>query len=74
MASPQPRVLLIDGSARTDPSSPGEMSKSYRLALVAERALRSSGLRGRLGLAAGVCVMCSGRWPEPDEGLCPAPK
>jgi hypothetical protein len=34
-----PRVLLINGSARTDQSCPGEMSKSYRLALLAKEAI-----------------------------------
>ena len=33
------RILLINGSARTDQSCPGEMSKSYRLALLAQEAI-----------------------------------
>jgi multimeric flavodoxin WrbA len=33
------RVLLINGSMRSDQTCPGEMSKSYRLAQIAQRAL-----------------------------------
>jgi multimeric flavodoxin WrbA len=33
------RILLITGSARSDRTCPGEMSKSYRLAKIAQRAI-----------------------------------
>ena len=33
------RVLLINGSARSDQTCPGEMSKSYRLAQIARRVI-----------------------------------
>ena len=36
------RILLINGSARSDHTCPGEMSKSYRLAKVAQRVLEST--------------------------------
>ena len=36
------RVLLINGSARTDQSCPGEMSKSYRLSRLAENAISAN--------------------------------
>jgi multimeric flavodoxin WrbA len=39
----QPRVLLINGSARTDQSCPGEMSKTHRLARIAQHALEANG-------------------------------
>ena len=35
------RILIINGSARTDHSCPGEVSKTYRLAKIAEGAIRS---------------------------------
>jgi multimeric flavodoxin WrbA len=35
------RVLLINGSARSDQTCPGEMSKTYRLAKIAQRAIES---------------------------------
>ncbi len=35
------RVLLICGAARNDGTCPGEMSKSYRLAKIAEKALKA---------------------------------
>ena len=35
------RILLINGSARTDQSCPGEMSKTYRLATLAREALEA---------------------------------
>jgi multimeric flavodoxin WrbA len=38
------RVLVICGSARNDGTCPGEMSKTYRLAKVAEEVLKSAGL------------------------------
>ena len=53
------RVLLINGSARSDQTCPGEMSKTYRLAKLAQRAIaRAARLRGRLPrpLAADVRV------------------
>ena len=34
------RVLLINGSSRSDQTCPGEMSKTYRLCKIAEQALR----------------------------------
>jgi multimeric flavodoxin WrbA len=40
-----PRVLVINSSARTDRSCPGEMSKSYRLAKLAQDALETDGAR-----------------------------
>lgn len=36
------RALLINGSARTDQSCPGEMSKSYRLARIAEATIAAN--------------------------------
>ncbi len=33
------RILLINGSSRSDQTCPGEMSKSYRLAKLAQRAI-----------------------------------
>ena len=39
------RVLLISGSARNDASCPGEMSKTWRLTRIAERAISSAGLQ-----------------------------
>lgn len=39
-----PRALLICGSSRNDGSCPGEMSKSYRLARIARKALRDEGM------------------------------
>ena len=38
------RVLIVCGSARNDGSCPGEMSKTFRLAKLAEETLRSSGI------------------------------
>ena len=35
------RILLINGSARTDQSCPGEMSKSFRLAVLAQQAFEA---------------------------------
>lgn len=35
------RILLINGSSRSDQSCPGEMSKTYRLAALARRALEA---------------------------------
>jgi multimeric flavodoxin WrbA len=40
-----PKILIINGSARTDQSCPGEVSKSWRLAKLAETALESEGAR-----------------------------
>jgi multimeric flavodoxin WrbA len=37
------RILIINGSARTDQSCPGEMSKSYRLAQQAKTAIEDQG-------------------------------
>ena len=37
------RILLINGSARTNQSCPGETSKSYRLAKLAQGALETKG-------------------------------
>jgi multimeric flavodoxin WrbA len=36
------RILLVNGSARTDQSCPGEMSKTYRLAKLAQRVLAAA--------------------------------
>jgi multimeric flavodoxin WrbA len=36
------RVLVINGSARSDQTCPGEMSKTYRLAKIAQRTIESS--------------------------------
>ena len=38
-----PRILVINGSARTDQSCPGEISKSWRLAKLAQDALEADG-------------------------------
>jgi multimeric flavodoxin WrbA len=40
-----PKILVINGSARTDQSCPGEVSKTWRLAKLAETALQSDGAR-----------------------------
>ena len=40
-AKTKSRVLVICGSSRNDGSCPGEMSKTYRLAKIAERTLRA---------------------------------
>ena len=37
------RILLINGSSRSDQTCPGEMSKSYRLAMIAEPILQQEG-------------------------------
>lgn len=37
------RILLINGSSRSDQTCPGEMSKSYRLAMIAEPILQEEG-------------------------------
>jgi multimeric flavodoxin WrbA len=36
------RILLINGSARSDHTCPGEMSKTYRLAKIAQRVIESA--------------------------------
>ena len=38
-----PKILVINGSARTNQSCPGETSKSYRLAKLAQAAIEGSG-------------------------------
>jgi len=43
-ASAQRRVLLINGSMRSDQTCPSEMSKSYRLCKLAEAVLQEQGL------------------------------
>ena len=42
-ASAQPRVLLINGSSRSEHTCPGEMSKSWRLVKVAEPVFAEAG-------------------------------
>ena len=42
-ASLAPRVLLINGSSRSEHTCPGEMSKSYRLVEIARNSLAESG-------------------------------
>jgi len=42
--STRSRVLLIVGSARNDGSCPGEMSKTFRLATLARKAIEEAGL------------------------------
>ena len=37
------RVLLINGSSRSDQTCPGEMSKTYRMAMIAEPILQEEG-------------------------------
>ncbi|MGO4410545.1 MULTISPECIES: flavodoxin family protein [unclassified Brevundimonas] len=37
------RVLLINGSSRSEHTCPGEMSKSWRLTMIAEQALKAAG-------------------------------
>ena len=39
-----PRILVINGSARTDQSCPGEVSKSWRLAKLSQIALEADGV------------------------------
>lgn len=39
------RVLLICGSSRSDPTCPGEMSKSFRLVQIARRVIASAGMQ-----------------------------
>ena len=36
------RILVINGSARSDQSCPGEMSKTYRLAKIAQRTIEAA--------------------------------
>jgi len=36
------RILVINGSARSDQTCPGEMSKTYRLAKIAQRAIEAA--------------------------------
>jgi multimeric flavodoxin WrbA len=43
-ASETPRILLINGSSRTDQSCPGEMSKTWRLVKIAEPVFQEMGL------------------------------
>src|SRR5690348_13062814 len=38
------RILLINGSSRTEHTCPGEMSKSYRLVTIADEVLRDAGI------------------------------
>jgi multimeric flavodoxin WrbA len=38
------RVLLINGSSRSEHTCPGEMSKSWRLTMIAEAALKAAGM------------------------------
>lgn len=40
--SARSRVLIINGSARSDQTCPGEMSKTYRLAKIAQRAIEAA--------------------------------
>jgi multimeric flavodoxin WrbA len=40
--SSRSRILLINGSARSSQTCPGEMSKTYRLAKIAQRAIESA--------------------------------
>ena len=40
-----PKILVINGSARTDQSCPGEVSKTWRLAKLVETTLESAGAR-----------------------------
>ena len=42
-ASLRPRILLINGSPRSEHTCPGEMSKSYRMMEIAETALAENG-------------------------------
>ncbi len=42
------RVLLINGSSRSEHTCPGEMSKSYRLVEMAERVLARAGVETRI--------------------------
>lgn len=42
------RVLLINGSSRSEHTCPGEMSKSYRLVQLAERVLAEAGIETRI--------------------------
>lgn len=47
--SQQPRILIINGSSRSEHTCPGEMSKSYRLAEIAQSTIESeAGLRTEL--------------------------
>ena len=42
-ASETPRILLINGSSRSDQTCPGEMSKTWRLVKIAEPVFREMG-------------------------------
>ena len=44
----QSRVLLVNGSSRSDQSCPGEMSKTYRLAMLAQQMIERERLRGAI--------------------------
>ncbi|GAA0643999.1 flavodoxin family protein [Brevundimonas lenta] len=43
-----PRALIINGSSRSEHTCPGEMSKSYRLAQIAEKTLKKAGVETTL--------------------------
>ena len=42
-ANATPRILLVNGSSRTEHTCPGEMSKSWRLIELAQRAIEAAG-------------------------------
>jgi len=41
------RILVVNASSRSEHTCPGEMSKTFRLASIAERIVRRAGVRGR---------------------------
>ena len=45
--SAKSRILLINGSSRSDQTCPGEMSKTFRLVKIAERGVRSANAASR---------------------------
>jgi multimeric flavodoxin WrbA len=42
------RILIVNGSSRTDQSCPGEMSKTYRLAVIAQEIMTGAGMEADL--------------------------
>ena len=64
----KPRILVINGSARSDQTCPGEVSKTYRLAKIAREAIAAAGcevdfldlsrLTGEAGLIIYPCKAC----------------
>ena len=74
------RVLLINGSSRSEHTCPGEMSKTYRLTKMAEEVLEDAGVKtelldlSRLGPSTGVISIPARRAfrPRPRSATGPA--